>query len=452
MTTFKKLDEYLKDADYSIVNALSAAMHIKPSRANELLQNIDIRQETELVHILDDDMTSNDEKTQLVHDFFQELGLMEDENHFNGVDIIGDYNYKCMIVDSASRDVYMDWLEEHSYEYLIDHSGRFAVKCNNRDMTYKAERASDACKKKVWLKDAIIKNVDPTERRKGMPTVKRAALTDSASLEHSPFDTFKDRSSSASPFTDNTLDDEEFEEGKKPSKRAIKKKNDARLHNSAKTIAGGENPAKSLSDPQFRNKIVKDKNKYNKKKERQAKIIDESIIIEDVKVVTGAIDTSPITRLMVLAGMSTDNPVITESLSDAISDLAMEVVDGADVNTIANEIADEYGINAELLLRKFEEQHTSVETLRNAEKNKAMPSSRIDNAIKKAREYFTKHFVGEPDEEVGKIFKFKTVEYAYIAYDGKKIIGTRVDGVSGKEIWNFSGPKTVNSIVSQIRG
>lgn len=346
MADFKKLDEYLKDAEYNMLNALSSALNLDINIVRQLCKSLTIKQETDIVMILDDDTLSKLEKSQRVHDYFTEIGLLEDSDPFNGVDLAGGYNFKCVIVNTAGRNLYMDWLEKNNYEYLIDNKGRFAVKCDSREDTYKAERAMDACKRGKWDKPTYGTNVDPDTKQPGLKQTKQPALVDDVNFNitesqlkwpniemHSFFDAIiqemgEDGHSydawetlynivemNKTSFTPDDLQwvDEnkdnimaEFaryglQEGIAEAKKKVWKNSPS--HDS-KRIVGGENPAIHLSDPQFRRRVEKLKNKYDAKKERQRKIVDETSDAIGTQRSLGMSDMPSLGRMLMLAGIN----------------------------------------------------------------------------------------------------------------------------------------------------
>lgn len=89
------------------------------------------------------------------------------------------------------------------------------------------------------------------------------------------------------------------------------------------------------------------------------------------------------------------------NLTQALTDLRDEIVNGEEIDDIIVEIAEDYGVNPILLQRKFEESYTSVESVR-------ATARAIDERTYKTREKTraeTYVFTREDRAEITKIVK-----------------------------------------------
>ena len=106
-----------------------------------------------------------------------------------------------------------------------------------------------------------------------------------------------------------------------------------------------------------------------------------------------------------------------ESVGDAVNDLVDRIAHDGYKKGIEKEVADDWDVNAALLVRMFKQKYNKEPSEMKISKD---DSKVIEAAKRKAKEYRNK-FSGQMDKYVGKIFKDPTrgKEYVFVAWTGK---------------------------------
>lgn len=130
------------------------------------------------------------------------------------------------------------------------------------------------------------------------------------------------------------------------------------------------------------------------------------------------------------------------SLMDALNDIKNEVINGNTVDMVLNDISEEYGLNPNLVRRKFFELHSTEDAVRNntkTEESKA-DSQKIERMIKKACDFY---HVSIDGCQVG---IYKGVKYTIIGKRNSKIVMvSHKDGdVWHMREWAFQNVKIEN--------
>lgn len=109
-----------------------------------------------------------------------------------------------------------------------------------------------------------------------------------------------------------------------------------------------------------------------------------------------------------------------ESVGDAIKDLVDRIANDGYSPGLEKEVADDWDVKPELLLRMFKQKYNKEPKDMSISKN---DSKVIDAAKRKAKEY-RNQFSGQFDKYVGKIFERPGVpgkRYVFVAWTGKDI-------------------------------
>lgn len=184
MKKIVKLDEYLEKNKHNMVRAAADALAIDGSEVLELWKDREqeVMQkaqdagenpqaashelERELLAALSVD-SSDDAAAEAAVERVRQILAPRDvdvwENAFNGADTAGGYNLRFHVPTEAVKNKFMDWLEEQGEQYLINTHGDFAIRCENKDRTYRISRQLEHFKNR-WDRPSAGKNVDPQAR------------------------------------------------------------------------------------------------------------------------------------------------------------------------------------------------------------------------------------------------------------------------------------------------
>jgi len=170
-----KLDQYISEyvnmQQPNITAGMMSAYDITEEQANIIQEKLSEKQWFELSGTFANDKLSVMEKTnsirQMVDPILSVERNLQMEDLFNGISIAEDYNYRRSMTSEMARGSAMDWLEENGIDYLIDNSGNFAVKCNDRKTHYRVNRQFEHILGK-WDAPKAGTNVDPAIRQKAL--------------------------------------------------------------------------------------------------------------------------------------------------------------------------------------------------------------------------------------------------------------------------------------------
>lgn len=184
MKKIVKLDEYLEKHKYNIVRAAADALAIdsqevldlwkereqevmqKAEQAGENAQAASHELERKLLAALSvepGDDAAAEAAVEQVRQILAPRDVDVWENAFNGADTAGGYNLRFHVPTESVKNKFMDWLEEQGEQYLINTEGHFAIRCENKDRTYRISRQLEHFKNR-WDRPSPGKNVDPQAR------------------------------------------------------------------------------------------------------------------------------------------------------------------------------------------------------------------------------------------------------------------------------------------------
>jgi len=201
-----KLDEYVTDLiklnEHDIIATMMNHLDIDNAAATSLNHKLTFSQSQQMVNALLSDELNPEQKEAVTKSIcipIMAVEPVEQVEPFSGIDVAEGYNFRREISNETARDNILDWLEESGIDFLIDNDGNFAVKCPDRKTHYSVNRQFEHILNK-FNNGTIGKNVDPTERRKGLSAITnpKNALRDSINeTELSDTNFYADTESSA---------------------------------------------------------------------------------------------------------------------------------------------------------------------------------------------------------------------------------------------------------------